>query len=454
MITRLYLENFRAFETLDIHFSKINCFLGPNNSGKSAIISAINALSQTLNSTDRDVPLLLNGQFEDLGTYRDTVYKNDVNRDMKIGLEFIGDAPDSGHLPPSVRIEVSYHYRKQRREIIISGLEIYFPLGKLLLKTRVSQRSNKQIVEATSPEFPYIKLGGVSSGTIVTNHFIPHVSPFISRPWYLRSTSRKDILKRRESYEELDFRTYEASRIITNHLSKLEFIGPFRRRPERIYSFSGEAPSSVGASGDKCIDILASDQSRRKGEKKNIAQKVSSWLRQSEIARSIEVVPFTDRHFEIYVSHIHTGEEVNIADAGFGISQILPILVAGYFIPRNGTFIMEEPEIHLHPKAQSEIGTFVRNISKNDVQVFIETHSEHLLLRLQRHIAARQLKPQDVNVFYVYSEKNKKAKIEKLIPIGLDGYFTQDWPQGFFPERLIEAEHIAKQSYRRALKSK
>lgn len=454
MITRLYLENFRAFEKLDIPFSKINCFFGPNNSGKSAIISAINVLSQTLASTDRDVPLLLNGKFEELGTYGDTVYQNDVNRDIKIGLELTDEDFDFVQEPSSVGIEISYHYRKQRREIVLAGLQIYWPINKLLLKTRVSKRGNKQIVEATSPELPHIKLGRASSGTIATNHFIPHVDPSLTRPWFFRKTSRKDILRRRESYEELDFRTYAASEIITSHLSRLEFIGPFRRRPERTYSFSGEAPSSVGASGDKCIDILASDQSRRKGQKKNIAQNVSGWLRQSEIANAIEVVPLTDRHFEIYVTHIHTGEAVNIADAGFGISQILPILVAGYFIPSNRVFIIEEPEIHLHPKAQSEIGTFIHNISKRSVQLFIETHSEHLLLRLQRHIASNQLKPQDVNVFYVYSEKKKRAKIEKLIPIGLDGYFTQQWPQGFFPERLIEAEQIAKQSYKRLHQSK
>ena len=453
MITRLYLENFRAFEKLDIPFSKINCFFGPNNSGKSAIISAINVLAQTLDSADRDVPLLLNGKFEELGTYRDTVYENDLNRKIKIGLEFIDTELDSDETL-SVRIEASFHYRKQRREIVISGIEINSPFDNLLLKTRVAQRGNRQIVEAVSPEFTHVKLGRSSSGTIVTNHFIPHIHPSLTRPWLFRRTSRKDTLKKRESYSELDFEIYEASQLITNHLSKIEFVGPFRRRPERTYSFSGEAPSSVGASGDKCIDILASDQSRRKGQKKNIAQKVSNWLQQSEIARAINVVPLTDRHFEIYVRHIHTGEEVNIADAGFGISQILPILVAGYFVSSNSTFIIEEPEIHLHPKAQSEIGTFVRNVSKNNVQVFIETHSEHLLLRLQRHIASGDLRPEDVNVFYVYSEKRAKAKIEELIPIGLDGYFIQAWPQGFFPERLIEAEQIAKQAYRRVLKSK
>ena len=88
VLTRLYLQNFRAFEQLDIRLTKINCFLRPNDSGKSAILSAINVLSQTIDNNDRDVSLLLNGKFEDLGTYRDTVFNNDLSRDTKIGLEF------------------------------------------------------------------------------------------------------------------------------------------------------------------------------------------------------------------------------------------------------------------------------------------------------------------------------------------------------------------------------
>ena len=67
MIERIYTENYRAFENLDIDLSKINLFFGPNNSGKSSILSIINVLTQTLNSSDQTVPLLLRGTKEDLG---------------------------------------------------------------------------------------------------------------------------------------------------------------------------------------------------------------------------------------------------------------------------------------------------------------------------------------------------------------------------------------------------
>jgi len=160
MITRLYLENFRAFEKLDIPLARINCFFGPNNSGKSAILSAINVLSQTLDSSDRDVPLLLNGKFEELGSYEDTVYGHDLNRDIRIGFDIEESGADSSDSSPqSVRFIVTFHYRKQRRQIVIGNIEVESPVGELLLRTRVSERSNIQIVEKVSSKFANVKVG-------------------------------------------------------------------------------------------------------------------------------------------------------------------------------------------------------------------------------------------------------------------------------------------------------
>lgn len=88
MIERLYAENYRAFPKLDIELSKINLFFGPNNSGKSSIISIINLLSQTEKSPDDKVPLLLRGTKEDLGTFRDLVHNHDLKKTVTIGIQY------------------------------------------------------------------------------------------------------------------------------------------------------------------------------------------------------------------------------------------------------------------------------------------------------------------------------------------------------------------------------
>ena len=154
------------------------------------------------------------------------------------------------------------------------------------------------------------------------------------------------------------------------------------------------------------------------------------------------------------ISHLHSKEKENLADVGFGCSQVLPILVAGYNLKPNNIMLVEQPEIHLHPKAQAELGTFFKDVALNNIQLFIETHSEHLLLRVQAHVASGDLKPEDVKVYYVYSNKDKGGKKDVVeLPLTDEGYFSKEWPEGFFPERLEEAKKIAKAALKKPKKN-
>jgi len=441
MLTRLSFDNYRAFEKLDLPLTKINLFLGPNNSGKSSILSSISLLSQTINSDDPVIPLLLTGKFEDLGTYQDTVHNNDPSLNITLGLELSADK-----IKDKIKkiigssifgISVTFHYRKQRHETVVNSLRIYNRPNRLILRTHIAEKGSNQLIEKVGKRFGNITLGSKSSGSIELEHFFPT---------YNAPLRQMVNIADRPSYPSGDLETvlWRLYRTFTEHLNSIEFIGPFRRGPERVYTYSGETPSSVGVHGEKSIEIIVADHFRRMSKKLNITDNISKWLQKSQIADALNVVPLTDRHFEIRLSHYNTSESENLADVGYGCSQILPILVSGFSIKPNSTLIIEQPEIHLHPKAQAEVGTFLYEVSKRNVQLLIETHSEHLLLRLQSHVASGDLKPNDISVFYVYSDPITKEKKCKSIPLGRNGFYIQDWPQGFFPERLDEAKNIAK----------
>jgi len=437
MITRLQTSNYRAFENLDIPLSKINLFFGPNNSGKSSVLSALNLLAQTVGSDDPEVPLLLSGKLENLGTYEDIVYRNEVEKNIKFGIEFDIEMQDEKWVAPKGYSEILFHYRQQRKEIVVGGLNMQMG-GKEFLTTRIAKKGENQIIEKCAADFSNIKMGASSSGTIDLIHFLPTttVSSY-------NIQSRTHTI-RHAQYRQLDLQLRAFRRSFIDRFGHIEFIGPFRQPPERIYNFSGETPSSLGVHGEKAIDILAIDRSRRQGKKMEIAASISKWLKRFEMAESIEVIPLTGRHFEIKVVHYATKENETLADVGYGCSQILPILIAGYFLDHNNTLLIAEPEIHLHPRAQAEVGSFLYEVSTRGIQLFIETHSEHLLLRLQSHIAEGNLNPEDVNVFYLYPEPDKEKKLIKQIPLGKDGFFTEPWPKGFFPERLEEAKRLAR----------
>lgn len=132
-----------------------------------------------------------------------------------------------------------------------------------------------------------------------------------------------------------------------------------------------------------------------------------------------------------------SGTAIEPRDVGVGISQLLPVIVAAR---KSGFLCVEQPELHLHPKMQVELGQiFLEGWWGNEgsTQFLIETHSEHLILRLLRRIREGQLKPEDVNVLYVDARVGGKTTATSM-KIGGDGDFLEQWPEGFFAERAEE----------------
>jgi predicted ATPase len=433
MIKKLYLKNYRAFEEVSLDFSKINLFFGPNNSGKSSLLSSMNLLSQTLQSRDPNVPILLNGNLEELGTFKDIVFKNEVKRTIKIGVGVeveIGRPYRTKEIVKEGYFQVEFKYRPKRREIVLESTETQMPIGTVRLITKRSSTG--------SHIFSYLDANGEDITDKITRfkrkltHFIPILT-------YTRRFPQKQFQLIHDIFE-FDFSWSDMIE------EGLEYICPFREFPKRTYLFSGESPDSVGIRGKNAIDMLVMDYLTKGKEKKNIIDDVSKWLNQCDISSNVEVVPLTDRHYEIRLSHSRTCESENLADVGFGCSQILPILIAGFNLKKGQILIVEQPEIHLHPKAQAELGSFFCDLSKRNIQTFIETHSEHLLLRIQSHIAIGDLNPEDVKVYYVFANKNTDRKEVEEIKLNKNGTFLTEWPEGFFPERLVEVKKIAKAS--------
>lgn len=188
--------------------------------------------------------------------------------------------------------------------------------------------------------------------------------------------------------------------------------------------------------------MLASDYLRRGRKKKELLSRVLLWMNKATIAKDFKFHLLSDRHFEVLVQHPLTLEFENLADVGYGSSQVLPVIAGGYNMPSESVFVVEQPELHLHPGAQSELGDFFRDLYDQKVQSLVETHSEHLILRLQTHVALGHIPARDLLVYYVYPVANKKGVVR--LSLREDGMFEQDWPQGFFEERLKEVTALAR----------
>lgn len=209
-------------------------------------------------------------------------------------------------------------------------------------------------------------------------------------------------------------------------------LGPFRRAPERYYIYTGSSPSDVGYSGNLAPDLLFRN--------KNLRRLVNTWLERLDVGYEIRVKTHGKAKdlFELRLFDTRRNKtfDASVTDVGFGISQLLPFVVQS-LAKKNQIITIEQPEVHIHPRLQADVGELIADSYKRFANQFIvETHSEHLVLRIQKLIHDGRLSPNDVSVIYV-SRGHKGSSVES-IRFAPDGYLLDEWPGGFFPERLRE----------------
>ena len=146
------------------------------------------------------------------------------------------------------------------------------------------------------------------------------------------------------------------------------------------------------------------------------------------------------------------GTEVRLTDVGFGVSQILPVLILCYYVPEGSILILEQPEAHLHPKVQSKLAdVLIDVVKKRNLQIILESHSEHLLHRLARRIAEGEISADDM-ALYACEINDGTSEIE---PLKMDDYGNvSNWPRDFFGDDAGDVFERAKAENKRRIENK
>ena len=127
--------------------------------------------------------------------------------------------------------------------------------------------------------------------------------------------------------------------------------------------------------------------------------------------------------------------------AGFGITQVLPIVVAALAASREDILLIENPEVHLHPAGQAQMGQFLAEVAQAGVQVILETHSDHVLNGIRRAVKAGRLSAEQVSIHFLQPRTANRAQV--VSPV-LDGTGNIDaWPEGFFDQFDKDMNHFA-----------
>ena len=457
--TEIGLENFKRFSDTKIDLSSnITLLLGPNSSGKSSVMKALLGLKQTASPANEHEVYSAQGEYVDLGVYRDYVLDHDIGKRIKIGLKV------QQYLHPfgrsnirSLHIVFCFGYdfaTEQSRllEILVYDMEKDSSPIIHLIKKKTRETFLLSITEDFAKETVSELFGSqqdVDRSKLISN-WVKGVSVVAGDRYQFSddATSKKTV----ESKEfRLNIPLMILSRLVDSVLRGLDrdffYLGPLRRSPSRSYSRTAHL-LSVGASGEHTPSVLANLKSRAAKERakvrphtKRLAQ-LTSWLESIFPGSRIDAKT-VEELVKLEIERDGGAREV-ISDVGFGFSQVLPILVQAAVMPEETTLLIEQPELHLHPRAQTKLAEVIADASNSGRRFLIETHSEHFVRGLQLAVSNKaakksatqfRLSPSDVRFIYIPKFP------QKPLEIALDewGEFTKPWPTGFFDEGYTSA---------------
>lgn len=416
MVTAFSIKNFRGFrDQSTLPVGGLTCLVGRNSSGKSSLIHALLLLRQSVDqrAVGTRVPQLnMNGPLVNAGAYDDIVHNHITTQHIQFTFEITSDAcieprqssiskslvpldiprPQINRLARRTYSSACMNYGIDNTKPPVSVVKLSFhpepPFGPTLSRYEIEVKGLGRVV--------FVR----TTGKTRVQHWraylfdLPRKSIRILFPTW----SFFPILRERDSHE---ISKPEQSRIrqfrsvfedtlgqITTFLTDFKFVGPFRTPPARRYTFSGIGAADTGTSGERAVDLLITEQLLAPSHQYLISA-VSHWLNHMGLAKKVRVKHLAKRSsiFELSIAGAGLAKSANFVDVGFGISQILPVLVQGLLVPRGGTYIVQQPELHLHPDAQAALADYFIYLASQGIASIVETHSEYLLLRIRRRLA-------------------------------------------------------------------
>lgn len=409
MLEGLQLTNFKIWEdTGVISIKPVTMLLGTNSSGKSTLLQSFLLLKQTVQSPDRSIHLNLGGDesidFFNFGDFDDILNKAAEKRFFAI--TFICH---NSMLGLGVCFSAAY-VKKITGEVSVN----YFYLAP----------DNKYKLE--------VKRQAKEAYSIYVNDKLIGTSPDFA-PERSIALPAKALAALGEHAGKVE----DMSLAIRRELEAMSYLGPLRRKPERDYVWNRKV-GTMDMDGHNAVQILLSD--------KKIVEQVSHWLNRMGVAEKLEVRRVARSNRYEIVLH-REGVKANLRDVGIGVSQVLPVLTLAFFAPTGSTILLEEPEIHLHPLAQSVLAELFVEVSKErKVQFIVETHSEHLFRRMQTLMARGTASTDDCAMYFI--EKGEKGAEIRELKIDEFGRLT-NWPDKFFGDALGETREQARLMFER-----
>ncbi|GHV91651.1 hypothetical protein AGMMS50268_21540 [Spirochaetia bacterium] len=437
MLNHLRIQNFKGWQdTGNIQLSPLTLFFGSNSSGKSSIGQFLMMLKQTIDSSDRKAtfyPGAKNSAVQ-LGSFKDMVFHHDTTR--KIAFE--------------------YSWSLQKKNNIIDPVSKHIYEGDNILFSAETGLAEKDKNNLSLNNFSYSLCYGDKKELAITLS-----KKADSNSLYEINCENYDLAgKKGRPWLHAPGKFYAFPDEVVNHYKNADFmqdlnlyheqlfrsmfyLGPLRTKTERLYTWGRIEPESVGYDGQNAIAAILSAKERRINYKYRSPTRLFQTVIMEELKKmgliedfDVKEISSQRQEYEVKIRTRGSSDWVDLPDVGFGISQVLPVLVQCFYAPPGSIILMEQPEIHLHPSAQSALADVMidvinsgENGNPRNIQLIIETHSEHFLRRLQRRIVEDDSLNGKISAYFADITRSP-AVLEKL-QIDLFGNII-NWPKNFF----------------------
>lgn len=487
MLKSIELENYKCFKDKTIvDIAPLTVLCGVNSSGKSSILKSLLMMKQTADSKFQDFSLAFSGDWVDCGNFDSVLYNGSDrnNNTFSITNEFQIRNHKLSAIGRYVKKEDAKFFNELRRMYDSIGGEIksfIFKVNIIVEKNTFDTNTfNNYFVDNRIKNYS-INISAIDENDSVIdacNGLIciensddneHHLLSWENIPGFYRAKNSFENYICTCSFIGLGISNIFAynmpnnvksivpniiaiSRIVNAQYESILYIAPLRNTPERTYLINKNV-DSVGIAGQDTPVLLAklkdktilSDMFCPYDLNNNLIPDNYGYV----TCDYLSIVQQWLNYFGIGKLSVNGGKRTinleigkqNITDVGFGISQLLPIITQGVYMDKNQTLLIEQPEIHLHPKMELQMADFLIHMAMTDRNVIVETHSDHIINRLVRRVLEDDTHSLYTKIKIYFIEQNNKngnmSSILNEVPIN-DEYGIQKYPADFFDQSANE----------------
>jgi len=486
----LKIENFRSFKSEEFKFSKINILIGENSSGKSSLFKLILAMKQTLQlPQSREINFSFSGGLSDLGSFRESVYYHNDLLPMTIEFSVVKNYSNFFYNSFMVKEEDNLSEKAEEekgkirayigkdiqsftklrfvitkdldRHDTISSVISNPDLGEIEISFPGQRKQNEEQERIFGPrcqlryfdaqldktflfEVEYQKEGFIT--LVLSESLLAQINKLLQ----IRQADVSD-----DNSNEEDFKKYPVAHtlyyriaylLVTQnflkyYLDKVEYINPIFTRPSRVYLYRDEKNSLSVKDIEDVVEFFSSSSEFSRAVFKDFSRILESF----GIVEGFEVLK--DDRLPVRELRVKIKDLVsNITDVGYGVSLQLPIILKALISDklksrRNSILLIEQPEVHLHPKLHAQLVEVLLSLSRYNTY-FIETHSEHIIRKLQILVKEKRynLKTDDITIHYL-KRSNRKTEVTSH-SIDENGFLAPPLPMDFFDNSYLLAKDL------------